>query len=100
MKWRMIRKAVDVQEATADPALAPWTCGNNCPLLKRGELPGSEDPSAQPDFENMSTKELRELTATLRQVELKRKKGYKQELADHPRLQFDVKLRLRRFCTN
>jgi len=31
-KWKMVRKAVDVQEATADQgASAPWTRGNNCP---------------------------------------------------------------------
>ena len=33
VKWKMVRKAVDVQEAVADQsACAPWTRGNNCPL--------------------------------------------------------------------
>lgn len=36
VKWKMARKAVDVQEATADQgASASWTRGNDCPLLKK-----------------------------------------------------------------
>lgn len=71
MKWKMVRKAVDVQEATADQgARAPWTRGNNCPPVEKayqrgGELPGSEEPAALPNFENMSKKELRELPEVL-----------------------------------
>lgn len=37
VKWKMVRKAVDVQEATADQgACAPWTRtrGNNCPPVE------------------------------------------------------------------
>lgn len=35
VKWKMVRKAVDVQEAAADQgACAPWTRGNNCPLAE------------------------------------------------------------------
>lgn len=35
IKWKMVRKAVDVQEATADQgACAPWTRGNNCPPVE------------------------------------------------------------------
>ena len=103
MKWKMVRKAVDVQEATADQgARAPWTRGNNCPPVEKiyqtgGELPGSEEPAALPDFENMSKKELRELTARLRLVKPKRRKGYKQEITDHQRLQLDAELRSRGF---
>ncbi|HEJ9268003.1 TPA: replication endonuclease [Klebsiella oxytoca] len=103
MKWKMVRKAVDVQEATADQgARAPWTRGNNCPPVEKlyqagGELPGSEEPAALPDFENMSKKELRELTARLRLVKPKRRKGYKQEITEHQRLQLDVELRSRGF---
>jgi hypothetical protein len=103
MKWKMVRKAVDVQEATADQgARAPWTRGNNCPPVEKmyqtgGELPGSEEPPALPDFENMSKKELRELTARLRQVKPKRGKGYKQEITEHQRLQLDAELRSRGF---
>lgn len=103
MKWKMVRKAVDVQEATADQgARAPWTRGNNCPPVEKtyqtgGELPGSEEPAALPDFENMSKKELRELTARLRLVKPKRRKGYKQEITAHQRLQLDAELRSRGF---
>lgn len=103
MKWKMVRKAVDVQEATADQgACAPWTRGNNCPPVKKmyragGELTGSEKPAALPDFENMSKKELRELTARLRLVKPKRRKGYKQEITEHQRLQLDAELRSRGF---
>ncbi|EPH3434527.1 replication endonuclease [Klebsiella michiganensis] len=103
MKWKMVRKAVDVQEATADQgAGAPWTRGNNCPPVEKmyqagGELPSSEEPAALPDFENMSKKELRGLTARLRLVKPKRRKGYKQEITEHQRLQLDVELRSRGF---
>ncbi|HFK5610438.1 TPA: replication endonuclease [Enterobacter hormaechei subsp. steigerwaltii] len=103
MKWKMVRKAVDVQEATADQgACAPWTRGNNCPPVEKmyqtgGELPGSVEPAALPDFENMSKKELRELTARLRLVKPKRRKGYKQEISDHQRLQLEAELRSRGF---
>lgn len=103
MKWKMVRKAVDVQEATADQgARAPWTRGNNCPPVEKtyqtgGELPGSEEPAALPDYENMSKKELRELTARLRLVKPKRRKGYKQEITDHQRLQLDAELKSRGF---
>ncbi|HDS2560837.1 TPA: replication endonuclease [Klebsiella aerogenes] len=103
MKWKMVRKAVDVQEAIADQgAGAPWTRGNNCPPVEKmyqagGELPSSEEPAALPDFENMSKKELRGLTARLRLVKPKRRKGYKQEITEHQRLQLDVELRSRGF---
>lgn len=103
MKWKMVRKAVDVQEATADQgARAPWTRGNNCPPVEKmyqtgGELPGSEEAAALPDFENMSKKELRELTARLRLVKPKRRKGYKQEISEHQRLQLDAELKSRGF---
>lgn len=103
IKWKMVRKAVDVQEAAADQgACAPWTRGNNCPPVEKmnqtgGESPGSEEPAALPDFENMSKKELRELTARLRLVKPKRRKGYKQEITDHQRLQLDAELRSRGF---
>ncbi|MGF2431197.1 replication endonuclease [Klebsiella sp. 2-N_Kleb.] len=103
MKWKMVRKVVDVQEAIADQGVrAPWTRGNNCPPVEKmyqagGELPGSKEPAALPDFENMSTKELRELTARLRLVKPKRRKGYKQEITEHQRLQLDAELRSRGF---
>lgn len=103
MKWKMVRKAVDVQEAIADQgACAPWTRGNNCPPVEKmyqagGELPGGKEPAALPDFEKMSKKELRELTARLRLVKPKRRKGYKQEITEHQRLQLDAELHSRGF---
>jgi Bacteriophage replication gene A protein (GPA). len=103
MKWKMVRKALDVQEAAADQgACAPWTRGNNCPPVEKtyqtgGELPGSEEPAALPDFENMSKKELHELTARLRLIKPKRRKGYKQEITEHQMLQLDAELRSRGF---
>ena len=103
VKWKMVRKAVDLQEATADQgACAPWTCGNNCPPVEKmyqtgGELLGSVKSAALPDFENISKKELRELTARLRLVKPKRRKGYKQEISDHQRLLLEAELRSRGF---
>jgi len=103
MKWKMVRKAVDVQEATADQgACATWTRGNNCPPIEKmyqtgGESSDREEPAALPDFENMSKKELRELTARLQLVKPKRRKGYKQEITDHQRLQLDAELMSRGF---
>jgi len=103
MKWKMVRKALDVQEATADQgARAPWTRGNNCPPVEKtyqtgGEPPSGEEPAALPNLENMSKKELRELTARLRLVKPKRRKGYKQEITEHQRLQLDAELLSRGF---
>lgn len=103
MKWKMVRKAVDVQEATADQgACAPWTRGNNCPLVEKmnyfePDSTGEEQPEPLPDFQNMSQKELRELNARLRQVRPKRRKGYKQEINDQLRLQLEHELKSRGF---
>ncbi|WP_373854480.1 replication endonuclease [Klebsiella pneumoniae] len=103
MKWKMVRKAVDVQEATADQgACAPWTRGNNCPPVEKmnyfePDSPGNDQPEPLPDFQNMSGKERRELTARLRQVKPKRRKGYKQEINDQLRLQLEVELKSRGF---
>lgn len=106
MKWKMVRKAVDVQEATADQgACAPWTRGNNCPPVEKmnyfeSDLPGEERPEPLPDFNSMSRKELRELNARLRQVRPKRRKGYKQEINDQLRLQLEYELKSRGFDGN
>ncbi|MFP2421604.1 replication endonuclease [Pseudescherichia vulneris] len=103
IKWKMVRKAVDVQEAAADQgACAPWTRGNNCPPVEKmyqtgGELPDTKEPEGLPDFHDLSAKERRELTARLRLVKPKRRKGYKQEITDHQRLQLDAELRSRGF---
>ncbi|WP_430998345.1 replication endonuclease [Klebsiella pneumoniae] len=103
MKWKMVRKAVDVQEATADQgACAPWTRGNNCPPVEKmnyfePDSPGNDLPEPLPDFQNMSRKERRELTARLRQVKPKRRKGYKQEINDQLHLQLEVELKSRGF---
>lgn len=41
MKWKKVRKAVDVQEAAADQgACAPWTRGNNCPPVENTNKSG------------------------------------------------------------
>lgn len=106
MKWKMVLKAVDVQEATADQgAGAPWTRGNNCPPVEKmnyfeSDLPGEEQPEPLPDFNSMSKKELRELNARLRQVRPKRRKGYKQEINDQLRLQLEYELKSRGFDGN
>lgn len=103
MKWKMVRKAVDVQEAPADQgACAPWTRGNNCPPVEKmnyfePDLPGDEPQEPLPDFQSMSRKERRELTARLRQVKPKRRKSYKQEINDQLRLQLEVELKSRGF---
>ena len=99
----MVRKAVDVQEATADQgACAPWTRGNNCPPVEKmnyfePDSPGEEAAQPLPDFQNMSRKERRELTARLRQVKPKRRGGYKQEINAQLRLQLEVELKSRGF---
>ncbi|WP_313363895.1 replication endonuclease, partial [Mixta calida] len=103
VKWKMVRKAVDLQEASADQgACAPWTRGNNCPPVENlnitgGDLPGKEGPELCPDFLTMSKKELRELRARMQQVKLKRRKGYKQEITDSQRLQLEAELKIRGF---
>ncbi|SCX40053.1 Bacteriophage replication gene A protein (GPA) [Kosakonia sacchari] len=101
MKWKVVRKAVDVQEASADQgACAPWTRGNNCPPVEKmnyfesdPEETGEADPP--PDFHNMSKKELRELNARLRLVKPRRRKGYKQDITEHQRLQLEAELKSR-----
>ncbi|MBL3301977.1 replication endonuclease, partial [Klebsiella pneumoniae] len=103
MKWKMVRKAVDVQEAPADQgACAPWTRGNNCPPVEKmnyfeSDLSGEKQLEPLPDFNSMSRKELRELNARLRQVRPKRRKGYKQEINDRLRLQLEHELKSRGF---
>lgn len=104
VKWKMVRKAVDVQEASADQgACAPWTRGNNCPSVENlnitgGDLPGEEGPEPCPDFLTMSKKELRELRARLQQVKPKRRKDYKQEITEGQRLQLEAELKIRGFA--
>lgn len=103
VKWKKVRKAVDVQEAAADQgACAPWTRGNNCPPVEKlnqsgGDLPETSEPEALPDLHNLSAKERRELTARLRLVKPKRRKGYKQQISNHQRQQLDAELRSRGF---
>lgn len=103
MKWKKVRKAVDVQEAEADQgACAPWTRGNNCPLIGKihnfaQDLSAGGEPEPLPDLENMSRKQLQELKIRLRQVKPKRRKSYKQEISDQLRLQLERELRARGF---
>ncbi len=62
VKWKMVRKAVDVQEAAADQgACAPWTRGNNCPLAENLNQQGkdkSADGDTRTDITRMDDKEL------------------------------------------
>lgn len=113
VKWKMVLKAVDVQEAAADQgACAPWTRGNNCPLaenLNQQEKDKSADGGTRTDItrmddkqlhdylHSMSKKERRELAARLRLVKPKRRKDYKQRITDHQRLQLVYELKSRGF---
>ncbi|ELY4417766.1 replication endonuclease [Cronobacter sakazakii] len=106
VKWKKVRKVVDVQEAAADQgACAPWTRGNNCPPVENlnqtgGEVPDitSMDEKALQDYlHGMGKKERRELVARLRLVKPKRKKAYKQNISEQQRLQLEYELRSRGF---
>lgn len=106
MKWKKVRKAVDVQEAAADQgACAPWTRGNNCPPVENlnksgGDLPDiktMDEKELQEYLHNMGQKERRELTARLRLVKPKRKKAYIQSISEQQRLQLEAELTTRGF---
>lgn len=106
VKWKMVRKAVDVQEATADQgACAPWTRGNNCPPVENLSQAGGDLPEIQTMdkaelheyLHSMSQKERRELTARLRLVKPKRKKAYKQTISQYQRLRLEAELTSRGF---
>lgn len=106
IKWKMVRKAVDVQEAAADQgACAPWTRGNNCPPVENlnksgGGLPDiktMDEKALQEYLHNMGQKERRELTARLRLVKPKRKKAYIQSISEQQRLQLEAELTARGF---
>ena len=110
VKWKMVRKAVDLQEATADKgACAPWTRGNNCPLVENNVNFDEGADSAESDITQMdqrelhehlnslSKKKLKELNARLRMVKPKQRKGYKQEIDDRQKLQLECELRSRGF---
>jgi hypothetical protein len=109
-KWKMVRKAVDVQEATADQgASAPWTRGNNCPPDENVNISGDglitiepdeqdeEAIASPPDFENMSQKERRELLARLRTVKPSKRQSYKQKIDDCQRSHLVCELLARGF---
>lgn len=105
VKWKMVRKAVDVQEATADQgACAPWTRGNNCPPVEKlSQTGGAHDirtmgeADLQDYLQRMNQKERRELTARLRLIKPKRKKVYKQSISQQQRLQLEAELTSRGF---
>ncbi|MFU0854927.1 replication endonuclease [Kluyvera cryocrescens] len=112
VKWKMVRKAVDVdlQEASADQgASAPWTRGNNCPPVENlnnsdsetgrntPDITGMDDVELQEYLHGMGRKELKELNARLRLVKPKRRKGYKQEIDGQQRLQLGYELLSRGF---
>jgi hypothetical protein len=107
VKWKMVRKAFDVQEATADQgASAPWTRGNNCPPVENlnksgGDLPDiktMDEKELQEYIHNMSQKELRELRARLRLVKPRKRKVYKQEITDDMSLRLTQELKIRGFA--
>ncbi|MEG5898758.1 replication endonuclease [Enterobacter bugandensis] len=106
VKWKMVRKAFDLQEAIADQgACAPWTRGNNCPPVENlnksgGDLPDIKtmgEKELQEYLHNMGQKERRELTARLRLIKPKRKKAYKQSISEQQRLQLQAELSSRGF---
>ncbi|MEA4374920.1 replication endonuclease, partial [Klebsiella pneumoniae] len=110
MKWKMVRKAVDVQEAPADQgACAPWTRGNNCPPVEKmyengavsgqdlPDIAGMDERELQEYLHSMSKKELRELNARLRTVKPKRRKGYRQDVDNQQNLQLEYELKSRGF---
>jgi len=109
-KWKMVRKAVDVQEATADQgACAPWTRGNNCPHDENMNISKSDfefpEPSEQGeaaqvvpgDFDNMSRKERRELLARLRMVKPPKRQSCLKEIDGLQKAQLVSELQLRGF---
>ena len=106
VKWKKVRKAVDVQEATADQgACAPWTRGNNCPRVGKFQHSSRYQPAGGtaeplPDLENMSRKELKALKIRLRQVKPVQRRGYKQQISEQLRLQLERELRVRGFDGN
>ncbi|MDW7571593.1 replication endonuclease, partial [Klebsiella pneumoniae] len=110
MKWKMVRKAVDVQEAPADQgACAPWTRGNNCPPVEKmnenvagsgpdlPDITGMDERELQDHLHSMTNKELRELNARLRMVKPKRRKGYRLEVGNEQHLQLEYELKSRGF---
>lgn len=111
-KWKMVRKAVDVQEATADMgACAPWTRtrGNNCPHDENMNISetdfvfpelSEQGEAAQIvplDFDNMSRKERRELLARLRMVKPPKRQSCLKEIDGLQRAQLVAELQLRGF---
>nr|WP_302444385.1 replication endonuclease [Hafnia alvei] len=78
VKWKKVRKSIVSTEALADEggSAAPWTRGNNCPLVENLNISGAKQQAnnalqLEQDFHNMSKKELRELRARLREIKLK-----------------------------
>ena len=109
VKWKMVRKAVDVEEAQADKrASAPWTRGNNCPLVEKTNKIEVEknqpEPGEEPiDLDNLTKKQQRELYSRLKQVgQIKRRvaKGYQQKITQHQYDQLAAELRARGFAGN
>lgn len=109
VKWKMVRKAVAVEEASADQgASAPWTRGNNCPPVekinknevKQAQSEVSDEPI---DLNNMVRKQQRDLYKRLKQscaVRKKASKGYRQEMTELQRRQVTAELIARGFEGN
>ena len=100
IKWKKVRKALDLQEAAADKgASAPWTRGNNCPLVEKVDSFDSE-PHSIPDFKNMPSKERQALYTRIKTANKRKPKSrssYKQEISDKLQLQLEAELRAKGF---
>lgn len=105
-KWKMVRKAVDVQEAVADQggSAAPWTRGNNCPLVERIGISEIEragcvpDGSIDVDYAKMSKKERKALRERIRIVSPRKKAGYQSVINDQQRERLHAELVSRGFA--
>lgn len=103
----MVRKAVDVQEVVADQAgsVAPWSRGNNCPLVEKIDISdvvmqstgGIQDDSIAVDYGNMRKKERSELLERLRLVSPRKKAGYQSVINDQQRERLHAELMIRGF---
>ena len=104
-KWKMVRKAVDVQEAVADQggSAAPWTRGNNCPLVEKIDISEMKSTGCVPDgsidfdYANMSKKERKALRERIRIVSPRKKSGYQSMINAQQRELLNTELRVRGF---
>lgn len=97
VKWKRVRKVVDVGAApAAQGACAPWTRGNNCPRPEDiHSLAGEMAPF--PDFQTISQKAMRALRSRWKPLRPLRRSGYRQEITDRQRQQLIYELQSRGF---